>query len=291
MRNSESKKDLAEIENLHAETAWNRFNIFNTVVLLFIAVLTFVTNQTVENLKQDVETAKFMESTIDNLTVNENNREIALSIVYSMFVKEKLEQFNSKPDKVPHKTMLVDVAETVLQVNEAQSAANPQTLSTSKAMLIICDLDQEKCKNWRDRARLPEESKQSNENKKEFASAILKSSQPSQDQKGLVFLQYNDPAKKDLIEEFRIKQLLPEWKAPGMQLVESYKAPTNKMGEVRYFHNNDNEQKLAKQLQETLNQKYCPQQSEGCFITNNLSSKYPNVPDRQFEIWIDNQQR
>jgi hypothetical protein len=223
--------------------------------------------------------------------VNENNREIALSIVYSMFVKEKLEQFNSKPDKVPHKTMLVDVAETVLQVNEAQSAANPQTLSTSKAMLIICDLDQEKCKNWRDRARLPEESKQSNENKKEFASAILKSSQPSQDQKGLVFLQYNDPAKKDLIEEFRIKQLLPEWKAPGMQLVESYKAPTNKMGEVRYFHNNDNEQKLAKQLQETLNQKYCPQQSEGCFITNNLSSKYPNVPDRQFEIWIDNQQR
>ena len=284
MRNSESKKDLAEIENLHAETAWNRFNIYNTVVLLFIAVLTFVTNQTVENLKQDVETAKFMESTIDNLTVNENNREIALSIVHSMFVKEKLEQFNSKPDKVPHKTMLVDVAETVLQVNEAQSAANPQTLSTSKAMLIICDLDQEKCKNWRDRA-------QSNENKKEFASAILKSSQPSQDQKGLVFLQYNDPAKKDLIEEFRIKQLLPEWKAPGMQLVESYKAPTNKMGEVRYFHNNDNEQKLAKQLQETLNQKYCPQQSEGCFITNNLSSKYPNVPDRQFEIWIDNQQR
>ena len=284
MRNSESRKDLAEIENLHAETAWNRFNIFNTVVLLFIAVLTFVTNQTVENLKQDVETAKFMESTIDNLTVNENNREIALSIVHSMFVKEKLEQFNSKPDKVPHKTMLVDVAETVLQVNEAQWAANPQTLSTSKAMLIICDLDQEKCKNWRDRA-------QSNENKKEFASAILKSSQPSQDQKGLVFLQYNDPAKKDLIEEFRIKQLLPEWKAPGMQLVESYKAPTNKMGEVRYFHNNDNEQKLAKQLQETLNQKYCPQQSEGCFITNNLSSKYPNVPDRQFEIWIDNQQR
>ena len=140
MRNSESKKDCAEIENLHAETAWNWFNIFNTVVLSFIAVLTFVTNQRVENLKQEVETAKFMESTIDNLTVNENNREIALSVVYSMFVKEKLEQFNSRPDKVPHKTMLVDVADTVLQVNEAQWAANPQKLSTSKAVLIICDL-------------------------------------------------------------------------------------------------------------------------------------------------------
>jgi len=44
---------------------------------------------------------------------------------------------------------------------------------------------------------------------------------------------------------------------------------------------------LANELQVTLNQKYCPEKPEGCFVTHDLSENYPNLPKKQFEIWID----
>jgi hypothetical protein len=284
---SPKDKEISEIEKNRSESAWNRFNIFNTFMLLILTASTFVINSRIENLKQEIETAKFMESTIDNLAGTSENREIALSVLYSAFILEKQEQSSLRTGfnlfelfdshEIPHQRMLSDLADTVLQVSFPSS----KILETSKAIDILCALEDPKCSYWQNQRKDKSKPSDRDENSNTFANIIQ--SKQGQGKKGLVFIQYNDESKKPSIDSFR-NELSANWNAPGIEFIENYTAHSDKLGDIRYFH--DNEKELAQELQKFLNNKYCPQKE--CFgEPQNLSKNYPNLPPKQFEIWID----
>ncbi|MFM8306895.1 MAG: hypothetical protein ACKN87_07540 [Microcystis aeruginosa] len=90
--------------------------------------------------------------------------------------------------------------------------------------------------------------------------ASHKPKKPKDEKKALVYIQYNNQSAE-------------------------YNYTSGKYGDVRYFHTE--EKALANELQLNLNQKYCPEKPEGCFVSHDLSENYPNLPKKQFEIWID----
>lgn len=287
---------VPEIKKNRSETAGNWFNIFNAGMFLIITIFTFVTNLRLENLKQEIETAKFMESTIDNLAGNSKGREIALSVLYSSFILEKQEQSSLKTEfnlfklfdshEIPHRFILIDLADTVLKVNyDDLSSGSSENAASSKAIDILCALKEPRCSYWLNQAKNNSRPSSKDKNKNEFANAIYNQSNKGQGKKGLVFIQYNDESKKNSIEQFRKENLSNNnWNAPGKEFIAEYQAPSGKLGDIRYFH--ADEKKLAQELQKILNDKYCPE--EQCFGEPiDLSKSYPNLPEKQFEIWID----
>jgi hypothetical protein len=308
---SSQDKEISEINKNRSETTWNWVNSLNTIMLLIIAVFAGITNHKLDILKQELEFAKFMESTIDNLSKDEKQREIALSVLYSLFIVEKQDELSSKKGftipfvlekkeiEIPHRKFWIDISDTILRVNYNNlSSQSPESLATSKTIDILCFLKDDKCKGWRDKtfklaepnpAEIPKKGEKielspEQENKRTFVNAIFNESKEGQGKKGLVFIQYNNQSKEKDIDKFR-KTLSKKWNAPGIEFIEEYKSPSGKYGDIRYFHTE--EKALANELQVTLNQKYCPEKPEGCFVSHDLSGNYPNLPKKQFEIWID----
>ncbi|MCA2711510.1 MAG: hypothetical protein IM473_03430 [Microcystis sp. M015S2] len=91
---SSQDKEISEINKNRSETTWNWVNSLNTIILVIIAVFGGITNHKLDILKQELEFAKFMESTIDNLSKDEKQREIALSVLYSLFIVEKQDELS-----------------------------------------------------------------------------------------------------------------------------------------------------------------------------------------------------
>jgi hypothetical protein len=288
---SSGDKDISEIKKNRAETSWNWINSFNTIALLIIAISNVFINLNLNKVNQKLEDAKFFEATIDHLVADSENREIALSMLYSLYILE---------EKTPkHRDMLIDISETILETNISQVSQEKNIPISKKALKIIKALDAEKAKEVESRiAKIPGSKTDPNPNISEksidksalkknnaFVSALLNTEEQAKDEKkGLVFIQYNNQNKKEDIDKFREK-LSEKWNAPGIEFIEKYNSPSGKYGDIRYFYADEKE--LANELQLTLNQKYCPEKTEGCFKLIDLSGKYPNLPKKQFEIWID----
>jgi hypothetical protein len=288
---SSKDKEISEINKNRSEITWNRVDSVNTIMLLIIAVSNVFINLNLNSVNQKLEDAKFFETTIDHLASNAENREIALSMLYSLYILE---------EKLPkHRDMLIDVSETILETNLTSQEKNIPI--SQKALKIIKALDAKKAKEVESKiAQTPgsktdpnpnisEESKSIDKSDLEknnaFVSALLNTVEQAKDEKkGLFFIQYNNQNKKEDIDKFR-ETLSEKWNAPGIEFIAGYKSPSGKYGDIRYFHTD--EEALANELQVTLNQKYCPEKPEGCFVTHDLSENYPNLPKKQFEIWID----
>lgn len=282
---SEDKdKEISEIKKNRSESALNWFSIINMVALLVIAGLNISIDRNLNDVNQKLEDAEFLETTIDHLAGNTENREIALSILYSLY--------NLEDHK--HKDMLIDVSDTILETNLISQ--KQETYISVKALKILEKLDLDKWKEWNIKLRKhrqdsnPDTTKEPSETDRyalqknnTFVSTLLNSSDQAKDKNGLVFIQYNDQSKESSIDVFR-KELSEKWNAPGIEFIENYTAPPEKLGDIRYFHGNEKE--LAQELQKILNNKYCPQKE--CFGEPiNLEGKYKNLPEKQFEIWID----
>ncbi|BAQ62463.1 hypothetical protein GM3708_2869 [Geminocystis sp. NIES-3708] len=288
---SSGDKDIFEINKNRSETVLNEFRIAEVVILSIIALLNVLININLNKVNQKLEDAKFFETTIDHLAADAENREIALSILYSLYILEE------KPPK--HRDMLIDISETILETNISQVSQEKNIPISKKALKIIEALDPEKLEEMKSKiAQTPESKTDPNldtseksidkstmEKNNAFVSALLKTTEQAKDEKkGLVFIQYNNQSKREDIDKFR-ETLSQEWNAPGIEFIAEYNSPSGKYGDVRFFHTDEEE--LANQLQATLNQKYCPEKPEGCFVIRDLSENYPNLPKKQFEIWID----
>ena len=187
-----TNKENSEIFKNRSETAWNWVNSFNTIMLLNIAVSNVFINLNLNSVNQKLEDAKFFETTIDHLASDAENREIALSMLYSLYIIEE------KPPK--HRDMLIDVSETILETNLVSQQKNIPI--SQKALKIIKALDAEKAKEVESKiAQTPGSKTDPNPNISEksidksalkknnaFVSALLNTEEQAKDKKKGWFL-------------------------------------------------------------------------------------------------------
>ncbi len=89
MNTNKENKENSEIFKNRSETTRNWVSAFNTIILLIIAVSNVFINQNLNSVEQKLEDAKFFATTIEHLASDKENREIALSILYSLYVLEE----------------------------------------------------------------------------------------------------------------------------------------------------------------------------------------------------------
>ncbi|MEL4894981.1 hypothetical protein [Crocosphaera sp. Alani8] len=215
----------------------------------------------IDELQTDIQTMTLVESLIDDLTANKERRDIALSALYGVLVLERKE--HNKSAKYP--SMIVDIAETIL----ASSYKKGNLDESSKALVILGELDIEKHKQWVEKM---------NEEDPYFAAETL-GLREKRGVKGLVYIQYNNQSKKVKVEQYREQLSAKNWNAPGTEFISQSNFPNR--SEIRFFNKED--EVLAKEL------KADTEAIVGCSdcLTTNMIKGYRSVPKKQLELWID----
>ena len=179
----------------------------------------------IDELQTDIQTMTLVESLIDDLTANKERRDIALSALYGVLVLERKE--HNKSAKYP--SMIVDIAETIL----ASSYKKGNLDESSKALVILGELDIEKHKQWVEKM---------NEEDPYFAAETL-GLREKRGVKGLVYIQYNNQSKKVKVEQYREQLSAKNWNAPGTEFISQSNFPNR--SEIRFFNKEDEfEEKL-----------------------------------------------
>jgi cell division protein FtsI/penicillin-binding protein 2 len=215
----------------------------------------------IEELQTDIQTITLVDNLIDDLTKNEDTRELALSALYGVLVLEP-KQHNEEP-KYPF--MMVEIADTILDNSYQKGNLN----ESKKALSIIGELDPTKHQEWVNK-------------KSKTNSDYVDKTLGIKEKGGLVYIQYNDESQKEKIEELRRKLSAENWNTPGAEFIPKSKSDY-KGSDIRYFNEKDKD--LAKTLkataEEILGHPDCLKEPE------NLSKSYTNVSKKQLELWID----
>lgn len=211
-----------------------------------------------DKYQTEINTANLIQKLINDLTSQTTKQDLALIALRHTIVKNKEDAKN---------LMLIEICELVLeqQIHQARQGKKEGYVSNT-AINILKERAPDKSKKWIEEVGLIRRENES------FVFQTLKNNI----NKGLIYIHYKSRNQETRVEEFRTKLKRQGWDVPPIDLITS----SSYKDDIRYFNSKDVD--IAKQLKNIADQHFLKK-----FDLTNLSSRYPNVPNKQIEIWIN----